>query len=57
MSPDAAIRVQRKMGEQLQGKVKIWKKAIEENKGALLLCEELGESKFQPETRTTWISL
>lgn len=41
MSPDAAIRVQRKMGEQLEGKVKIWKKAIEENKGALLLCEEI----------------
>ena len=41
MSPCAAIRVQRKMGEQLEGKVKIWKKAIEENKGALLLCEEI----------------
>ena len=41
MSPESMIRAQRKMGEQLEGKVKLWKKAIEENKAALLLCEEI----------------
>ena len=41
MSPESMIRAQRKMGEQLEGKVKVWKKAIEENKAALLLCEEI----------------
>ena len=30
-----------KSREQLEGKVKIWKKAIEEKKAALLLCEEI----------------
>ena len=41
MSPDSMIRAQNTMCEQLEGKVLLWKKAIEQNKGALLLGEEL----------------
>lgn len=46
MSPDSMIRAQRKMGKQLEGKVKVWKKAIEENKAALLLCEEIEKKQI-----------
>lgn len=46
MSPDLTIRFQRKMGEQLEGKVKLWKKAIEENKAAMLLCEEIEKKQI-----------
>lgn len=46
MSPDSTIRFQRKMGEQLEGKVKLWKKAIEENKAAVLLCEEIEKKQI-----------
>jgi len=46
MSPDSMIRVQRKMGEQLEGKVKLWKRAIEENKAAVLLCEEIEKKQI-----------
>ena len=46
MSPDVMIRAQRKMGEQLEAKVKVWKKAIEENKAALLLCEEIEKKQI-----------
>ena len=48
MSPDSMIQAQRKMGKQLEGKVKLWKKAIEKNKGALLLCEEIKEKHPPP---------
>ena len=46
MSPDSTIRFQRKMGEQLEGKVKLSKKAIEENKAAVLLCEEIEKKQI-----------
>lgn len=57
MSPDAAIRVQRKMGEQLEGKVKYRRKLSRKTKVHYYSVRKLGENKFQPETRTTWISL
>ena len=38
MSPDSVVHFQRKMGEQLKGKVNIWKKAIEENKISIRLA-------------------
>jgi hypothetical protein len=47
MSPDSIVRLQRKMGNQLEGKIKVWKKAIEECKGALLLLKELKEKQSQ----------
>lgn len=48
MSPDSMIQAQRKMVKQLEGKVKLWKKAIEKNKGALLLCEEIKKKQIPP---------
>jgi len=41
MSPDSIIRLQSKMNEQLEGKVKIWKATVEENRGALKLAHEV----------------
>ena len=41
MSPDATVTMQKKMTEQLEGKVQIWKASIEENQGALLLEQEV----------------
>ena len=41
MSPDATVTMQKKMTEQLEGKVQIWKASIEENRGALLLAREV----------------
>ena len=41
MSPDSIIRLQNKMNEQLEGRVKIWKGVIEENRGALKLAKEV----------------
>lgn len=41
MSPDSIVRLQSKMNEQLEGKVKIWKASIEENRGALKLAQEV----------------
>ena len=40
-SPDSIIRLQSKMNEQLEGKVKIWKATVEENRGALKLAHEV----------------
>ena len=40
MSPDSIIRLQNKMNEQLEGRVKIWKGIIEENHGALKLAKK-----------------
>ena len=41
MSPDAIVSLQRKMNEQLEGKIQIWKSSIEEKRGALMLAEEV----------------
>jgi len=41
MSPNAMLRLQNKMGKQLEGKIHVWKKTIEENRGTLLFAEEL----------------
>ena len=41
VSPDATVTMQKKMNEQLEGKVQIWKASIEENKGVLLLRQEV----------------
>ena len=41
MSPDSIVRLQSKMNEQLEGKVKIWKASTEENRGALKLAQEV----------------
>ena len=41
MSPDSIVRLQSKMNEQLEGKVKIWKASIKENRGALKLAREV----------------
>ena len=50
MSPDSIIRLQNKMNEQLEGRVKIWKGVIEENRGALKLAKEM-ERKQASETQ------
>lgn len=50
MSPDSIIRLQNKMNEQLEGRVKIWKGVIEENRGALKLAKEV-ERKQSSETQ------
>ena len=50
MSPDSIIRLQNKMNEQLEGRVKIWKGIIEENRGALKLAKEM-ERKQASETQ------
>lgn len=50
MSPDSIIRLQNKMNEQLEGRVKIWKGVIEENRGALKLAKEV-EMKQSSETQ------
>lgn len=41
MSPDSIVRLQGKMNTQLEGKVDIWRSAIEENRGALKLAKEV----------------
>ena len=41
MSPDSIVRLQGKMNVQLEGKVDIWRSAIEENRGALKLAKEV----------------
>ena len=41
VSPNATVTMQKKMNEQLEGKVQIWKASIEENKGVLLLRQEV----------------
>jgi len=46
MSLDSEIRIQHKMGKQLEGKVKLWKKAIEVNKAAVLLCDEIEKKQI-----------
>ena len=45
MSPDSIVRIQHKMGGLLENKVSCWKKAIEENRGALLMCKEIKEKQ------------
>ena len=41
MLPTMVVAMQRKMSEQLEAKVKVWKKRIEDSRGALLLCKEI----------------
>jgi len=41
VSPAATVTMQKKMNEQLEGKVQIWKASIEENRGVLLLAQEV----------------
>lgn len=41
MSPKRVVSMQRKMGEQLEAKVTVWKTRIEDNRGTLLLCKEV----------------
>jgi len=41
MSPDSIVLLQGKMKMQLEGKVEIWRSAIEENRGALKLAKEV----------------
>lgn len=41
MSPNAIVRLQRKMGSQLESKVHVWKKTIADNRMALQLCNEI----------------
>ena len=41
ISPDATITMPKKMSEQLEGKVQIWKASLDENRGVLLLAEEV----------------
>lgn len=41
MSPDTIVMQQKKMNEQLEGKIRIWKATIEENRGALMLAQEV----------------
>ena len=43
MSPDSIVRLQHKMNEQLDGKIQVWKAAIEENHGAIKLAKEVIE--------------
>ena len=41
MPPNSIVRLQGKMNVQLEGKVDIWRSAIEENRGALKLAKEV----------------
>ena len=41
MSSDSIVRLQSKMKMQLEGKVDIWRSAIEENRGALKLAKDV----------------
>lgn len=45
MSPNVIVAMQRKMGEQLEAKVKVWKRRIEDSRGALLLCKEVASKQ------------
>ena len=45
MSPDTIVMQQKKMNEQLEGKIRIWKATIEENRGALMLAQEVLEKQ------------
>ena len=57
MSPDSMIQAQHKMGKQLEGKVKLWKKAIEKNKSALLLSEEIKKKHPPPHSNDMEIAV
>ena len=48
MSPTMVVSMQRKMGEQLEAKVKVWKTRIEDNRGTLLLCKEVARKQNIP---------
>ena len=50
MSPDSIIRLENKMNEQLESRVKIWKGVIGENRGALKLAKDV-ERKQGSETQ------
>ena len=41
MSPDTIVVQQKKMNQQLEGKIRIWKATVEENRGALMLAQEV----------------
>ena len=41
MSPERVVNLQRKMGEHLDAKVYVWKKAIESNRTTLAFLEEV----------------
>lgn len=51
MSPQSIIRLQNKMNEQLEGKIKFWKKSIEDNKKTVMLCDDI--VKYQIGNRET----
>lgn len=46
MSPQMATNLLEKMGENLESKVVLWKRQIEENKSALLLLQEVKEKQI-----------
>ena len=46
MFPDSITRLQNKMNEQLEGRVKIWKGVIEENRSALKLAKEVERTQL-----------
>ena len=48
MSPTMVVSTQRKMGEQLEAKVKVWKTRTEDNRGTLLLCKEVARKQNIP---------
>ena len=41
MSPDSIVTMQKKMNEQLEGKLQLWKEQIVENRSALMLAREV----------------
>jgi len=45
MLPDSIVRLQGKMNMHLEGKVDIWRGAIEENRGALNLAKEVSQKQ------------
>lgn len=41
MSPDSIVTMQKKMNEQLEGKLQLWKEQIVENRSTLMLAQEV----------------
>lgn len=57
MSPDSTVTLQKKMNQQLEGKVHIWKALIEENRGALMLAQEVLQKQMVPQINVSEQSL
>ncbi len=54
ISPQSITRLQNKMNGQLEGKVKLWKTSIEDNKKVAMLCDDIVKYQIGNRKRQIW---